>query len=121
MICFANVVNFANNQKLLWLNFYRRMFILVTDGTRIVHLRLFFFFPNRADITIDPTLRSSPPRVVGMPVARAIFCLAALMPTALFSENDNPGIFMILTFGDRCMVKAPRTCRARSISVALWW
>ena len=44
---------------------------------------------------VPPTLRWSPCFVVGIPVLRAIFCFAAVMPTARFSENDSPGIFIM--------------------------
>lgn len=43
-----------------------------------------------------PTLRSKPCLVVGMPVLRAIFCLTAVMPTALLREKLNPGIFILV-------------------------
>jgi hypothetical protein len=33
-----------------------------------------------------------------MPVARAILCFAAVMPIALFSENETPGIPYFLRF-----------------------
>lgn len=41
-----------------------------------------------------PILRSRPCLVMGMPVARAIFYLACMMPMARFQENVRPGIFM---------------------------
>ena len=47
-------------------------------------------------ITIAPTLRSMPARVVGIPVARDIFLFACVTPSARFHENDNPGIFILL-------------------------
>lgn len=63
-----------------------------------VYLRLRRFLPNKAPSTMPPTLRSSPPRVVGMPVVRATFCLKAVTPSARFHENDNPGIFIRFSF-----------------------
>ena len=39
-----------------------------------------------------PTFRSIPAFEVGMPVLRAMFCFAFVMPSALFHEKDNPGI-----------------------------
>lgn len=41
-----------------------------------------------------PTFLSKPCLVVGMPVFRLIFCFTAVIPTALFSEKLNPGIFI---------------------------
>jgi hypothetical protein len=65
----------------------------------IVHWRTHrrrFRFPKIALSTKAPTLRSKPWRVVGIPVARAIFCLAAVIPTARFHEKDKPGSFIVL-------------------------
>ena len=42
-----------------------------------------------------PIFRSRPAREVGMPVLRENCCLAWVTPSALFQENDNPGIFII--------------------------
>ena len=42
-----------------------------------------------------PILRSRPALVSGMPVSRAIFCFAWVIPNALFQENATPGIFII--------------------------
>ncbi len=63
-----------------------------------VYLRLRRFLPNKVPSTMLPTLRSSPPRVVGKPVVRATFCLKAVTPSARFHENDNPGIFIRFSF-----------------------
>lgn len=49
----------------------------------------FFLPPRMAPRTIAPTLRSSPAREVGMPVERANFCFAAVMPTARFNEKET--------------------------------
>ena len=57
------------------------------------------FLPKMALRIDDPTLRSSPCLVVGMPVVRANFCLAREMPKALFHEKDNPGIFIVDVWG----------------------
>mgnify|MGYP006910062145 CR=1 FL=1 len=38
----------------------------------------------------EPTLRSKPCLVVGIPVLRAKLCFAPEIPTALFHENENP-------------------------------
>ncbi len=56
------------------------------------HLR--FLLAVNIDRTPCPSLRSKPSLVVGMPVLRATFVFKPLIPTARFSENDNP--FMIL-------------------------
>lgn len=65
---------------------------------RFTGQRLFFLFflPKIAPSTIEPTFRSRPPRVVGIPVARATFCFTAVTPKARFHENDSPGIFIRL-------------------------
>ena len=42
--------------------------------------------------TIFPNFLSNPALEVGIPVSRASFCLACVMPSALFKENDTPGI-----------------------------
>ena len=39
-----------------------------------------------------PSLRSNPALEVGMPVSRANFCLACVIPKALFHENERPGM-----------------------------
>jgi len=49
-------------------------------------------FRRQPPVTIRPTFRCLPDFVVGMPVARAIFLFAWVMPTARFHENDTPGI-----------------------------
>lgn len=41
-------------------------------------------------VTARPTLRSSPERVVGMPVIRASLFRALDMPRALFHEKEKP-------------------------------
>ena len=46
------------------------------------------------EIIVCPTLRSRPCLVVGIPTLRATLVFNPLIPTARFSENDNP--FMIL-------------------------
>ena len=47
-----------------------------------------------AAITLPPIFLSSPCLVIGIPVALLTFCLIFVTPTALLSENDNPGIFI---------------------------
>ena len=54
-----------------------------------------FFLPVIALITAPPILRSRPSFVIGIPVALAIFCLTFVIPTALLSEKESPGIFVI--------------------------
>lgn len=60
---------------------------------------LFFYFflePKIAFIMVLPTFRSNPCLVIGIPVFRLIFCLTAVIPTALFKEKLNPGIFIVI-------------------------
>ena len=47
-------------------------------------------------MTAAPIFLSRPCLVIGTPVALLIFCLIAVIPNALLSENDNPGILMII-------------------------
>jgi len=49
-------------------------------------------------VTIRPTLRCLPPRVVGMPVVRAILRFAAVTPVARRQENDSPGMPVFVPF-----------------------
>lgn len=58
------------------------------------HLR--FLLVVNIDRTPCPSLRSKPSLVVGMPVLRATFVFKPLIPTARFSENDNP--FMVVIY-----------------------
>ena len=51
-----------------------------------------YFFPNSAFRIMLPSLRSNPALEVGMPLSRANFCLACVMPNALFHENERPGM-----------------------------
>ncbi len=46
-------------------------------------------------MTVLPTLRSNPCRVVGMPVVRAILVFTAVMPSARFHEKLSPLISTI--------------------------
>lgn len=50
------------------------------------------FFPKMAFNTILPTFLSNPALEVGIPVSRANFCLACVIPRARFKENETPGI-----------------------------
>lgn len=50
------------------------------------------FFPKMALNTIFPIFLSNPALEVGIPVSRANFCLACVIPSARFKENDTPGI-----------------------------
>lgn len=52
------------------------------------------YFPNMPLIIAFPIFLSSPAFDVGIPVCLANCCLAWVIPSALFQENDNPGIFM---------------------------
>lgn len=58
---------------------------------------IFLVLPLRALSTALPTLRSSPWRVVGIPVARATLVLSPEMPTARLRENESP--FMVVCMG----------------------
>ena len=60
-------------------------------GTSMRH----YFLPVIALITAAPIFRSRPCFVIGIPVVLAIFCLTFVIPTALLSENESPGIFVI--------------------------
>jgi hypothetical protein len=42
-------------------------------------------------LKIRPNFARRPLRLVGIPVARAIFRFALVIPSARFQENDNPG------------------------------
>ena len=57
-----------------------------------------FLLPVNIDRTPCPILRSKPSLVVGMPVLRATFVFKPLIPTARFSENDNPFMFVKFIF-----------------------
>lgn len=50
------------------------------------------FFLKMALNTIFPIFLSNPALEVGIPVSRANFCLACVIPSARFKENDTPGI-----------------------------
>lgn len=50
------------------------------------------FFPKMAFNTILPTFLSNPALEVGIPVSRANFCLACVIPRARLKENETPGI-----------------------------
>ena len=69
----------------------------------------------------DPILRSSPPRVVGMPKQRAIFCLKALMPKARFHENESPGIYIICYFEARALLSWAWAMRSFIDSILRLW
>ena len=58
-------------------------------------LRIFcaiYFFLKIAFNIVLPILRSSPCLLKGIPVSRAIFCFACVIPNALFQEKERPGI-----------------------------
>ena len=50
------------------------------------------FFPKMASNTIFPTFLANPVLEVGIPVSRANFSLACVLPSARFKENETPGI-----------------------------
>lgn len=75
------------------------MIIGAKNGAVLIDFHYFLRFPEfpvSRFITKEPTLRCRPCLVRGMPVARAIFCFAAVMPTARFHEKDSPGIFIMV-------------------------
>lgn len=51
-----------------------------------------YFFPNSDFKIMLPSLRSNPTFEVGIPVSRANFCLACVIPNARFHENERPGM-----------------------------
>jgi hypothetical protein len=54
-----------------------------------------YFLPNINFKILLPNFFSKPDFVVGIPVCRANFCLAEVMPKALFQENEKPNLFAI--------------------------
>ena len=52
----------------------------------------YFFLPNNIFKIALPTLRSIPALEVGIPVLRANFCFACVMPNALLREKESPSI-----------------------------
>ena len=50
------------------------------------------FIPKMAFNTILPTFLSNPALEVGIPVSRANFCLACVIPSARLKENQTPVI-----------------------------
>jgi len=56
-------------------------------------MKRFYFLKRNPKIIFSmdlPTFRSTPDIEVGMPVSRANFCFAAVMPNALFQEKLKP-------------------------------
>ena len=66
----------------------------VGEMRRLVNtiIQLMDYFPNNAFRTILPIFLSNPAFEVGIPVSRANFCFACVIPKARFKENDTPGI-----------------------------
>lgn len=50
------------------------------------------YLPNSDLSIILPIFRSTPALEVGMPVSLANFCLACVIPKALFHEKERPGM-----------------------------
>ena len=50
------------------------------------------YLPNSDLSIILPIFRSTPALEVGMPVSLANFCLACVIPNALFHEQERPGM-----------------------------
>lgn len=59
-------------------------------------MTVYFFLPVTALMIADPIFRSNPCFVIGMPVFLAMLCLTCVMPSALLSENDTPGILLMV-------------------------
>ena len=56
------------------------------------------YLPNSDLSIILPIFRSTPALEVGMPVSLANFCLACVIPNALFHEKERPGMLVPLLF-----------------------
>ena len=56
----------------------------------MLSINIYFLFPNSASKIIRPILRSTPPRVVGMPVDCATLFFNPAMPKKRLHEKDNP-------------------------------
>ena len=56
----------------------------------------FYFLPNNSFKILLPIFFSKPDLVVGIPVCRANFCLAEVIPKALFQENEKPNLLAII-------------------------
>ena len=54
------------------------------------------FFPKMAFYAIFPTFLSNPVLEVRIPVSRANFCLAYVIPSARFKENETPSFAYFL-------------------------
>ena len=52
-----------------------------------------------------PNFRSTPPLVVGMPVCLAKRCLAAVIPSSRFNENENPNFPILLEFRQQYLIQ----------------
>lgn len=50
------------------------------------------YLPNSDLSIILPIFRSTPALEVGMPVSLTNFCLACVIPNALFHEKERPGM-----------------------------
>ncbi len=78
--------------------------------TNLLLTYYFFLEPKIASITNRPTFLSKPCLVIGIPVFLLIFCLAAVMPSALLSEKLNPGIFIIFVkLNNKQQLPIPKT------------
>ena len=60
-------------------------------------LKPFFYLKNIFKMLV-PIFLSIPDLVVGIPVARAIFCFACAMPNNLLNEKENPNLPMTIYF-----------------------
>lgn len=55
-------------------------------------MKYYYFLPVNSESKVFPIFLSSPAFEVGIPVSRAIFCFACVMPSARFHEKLRPGM-----------------------------
>jgi hypothetical protein len=53
----------------------------------------------------SPNFRSTPPLVVGTPVFLAKLCLAAVIPSNRFNENENPNFPILIEFKQQYLIQ----------------
>ncbi len=71
-------------------------FDYINISNPLKHFLIFsYFLPNKNFNINDPIFLCKPLFVVGIPVCLANFCLALVIPTALFQEKLNPYFFDI--------------------------
>ena len=80
----------------MWSAWFLNFVFIILNVNIDYRVNYLFLLPKIALITNLPTFLSSPCLVVGTPVLRVIFCLAAVIPIALFQEKLNPFILTIV-------------------------